>query len=110
MPRHSIPKVIDDYLLASERTSQDLPTIQVGSEAWYAWLNEPTTRSFAFHSQEGTLTARREQRQDTWYWYGYRSQDGHLHKVYLGKSEDLTSARLQEAVVSLSTEHVTTAQ
>jgi LuxR family maltose regulon positive regulatory protein len=110
MPRHSIPKVIHDYLLASERANQDLPTIQVGSEAWYAWLNEPTTRSFAFHSQEGTLTARREQRQDTWYWYGYRSQDGHLHKVYLGKSEDLTSARLQEAVVSLSAEHVTTAQ
>jgi ATP/maltotriose-dependent transcriptional regulator MalT len=110
MPRHSIPKVIDDYLLPSGRDGQSLSAIQVDSEAWYAWLNQPTTRSFAFHSQGGTLTARREQRQDTWYWYAYRTQDGHLHKVYLGKSEDLTSVRLHEAVVSLSAERITNAQ
>ena len=110
MPRHAIPKVINGYLHSSERACQSLPAIQVGSEAWYAWLNQPTTRSFAFHCQVGALTVRREQRQDTWYWYGYRTQDGRLHKVYLGKSEDLTSVRLHEAVVSLSPEHITNAQ
>src|SRR5438105_12582165 len=110
MARHSIPKVVDDHLLSSEKANQGLSTIQVGSEGWYAWLKQPTTRSFAFHSQEGTLTARREQRQGTWYWYAYRTQDGRLHKVYLGKAEDLTSVRLHEAAVLLSTEHATTAQ
>ena len=107
MARHAIPRVIDDRLLPSESAHQNLPAIEVGSAAWYAWLTEPATRSFAFHSLQGTLTARREHRQGTWYWYAYRSQNGHLHKTYLGKSEELTLERLQEAARLLSAERAT---
>src|SRR5215472_12924687 len=107
MAHHSIPRVIDDHLIPSDRANQSFLAIQVGSEAWYAWLNEQATHSFAFHSPQGTLTVRREHRHGTWYWYAYRSRDGHLHKTYLGKSEELTSVRLHEAATVLSAQRAT---
>ncbi len=110
MARRAIPRVIDDRLVPPASAKQSLPTIEVGSEAWYAWLTEPATRSFAFHSPQGTLTARREHIHGTWYWYAYRSQNGHLHKAYLGKSEELTLVRLHTAATMLSAEKATRPQ
>jgi len=110
MARHAIPQVIDDRLIPSESAYQSSPAIQVGSEAWYAWLREPATRSFAFHSLQGTLTARREHNHGSWYWYAYRTRKGHLYKTYLGKSEELTLVRLQEAAHLLSAERATRPQ
>src|SRR5215469_972124 len=110
MARLAIPRVIDDRLVPPESARQSLPAIEVGSESWYAWLTEPATRSFAFHSQEGTLTARREQIHSAWYWYAYRSQHGHLHKAYLGKPEELTLVRLYAAATVLSAEKATRPQ
>jgi len=107
MARHAIPQVIDNYLLSPMNANASFTPIQVGSETWYAWLNDPAPRSFAFSSPQGTLTARREERHSTWYWYAYRSRGGHLHKVYLGKSEELTLVRLHEAAALLSTERAT---
>ena len=102
MVRHAIPQVINDRLISSVGATEYLRTIDVGSEAWYAWLNEPGTHSFAFQSQEGRFTARREHSHGNRYWYAYRSQHGQLHKIYLGKSEQLTLLRLQEATTILS--------
>ena len=110
MARQSIPWIIDDHLLPPEGASQSFQAIQVGSDTWYTWLNEPATRSFAFHSPQGALTARREQRHGTWYWYAYRTQDGRLHKAYLGKSEELTLVRLHETAALLSAERATSSQ
>ncbi len=110
MARHSIPRVIADRLIPSESAHQSFPALQVGSEAWYAWLTEPATRSFAFHSLQGTLTARRENSHGNWYWYAYRTRKGHLYKTYLGKSEELTLVRLQEAAHLLSAERATRPQ
>jgi LuxR family transcriptional regulator, maltose regulon positive regulatory protein len=107
MARRAISQIINDHLIPPDHTKRSLETIQVGSQAWYTWLNEPGTGSFAFRSSQGTLTARREQRHGTWYWYAYRTQDGHLQKVYLGKSEELTLARLHEAAASLSAKNTT---
>jgi LuxR family transcriptional regulator, maltose regulon positive regulatory protein len=56
------------------------------------------------------LTARREHRYATWYWYAYRSREGHLHKIYLGKSKELTLVRLHTAVALLSAESTTSPQ
>src|SRR5215467_4748453 len=102
MIRHTIPRVIEDRLISSDSTTQHMSTIKVGSEAWYAWLNEPGTHSFAFRNQEGSLTARREDSHGNQYWYAYRSQEGHLRKTYLGKSKELTLQRLKEAAAVLS--------
>jgi LuxR family transcriptional regulator, maltose regulon positive regulatory protein len=107
MARHAIPKVIDDHLLAPKSVNASFTPIQVGTESWYAWLDEPAPRSFAFSSPKGILTARREERHSTRYWYAYRSRGGHLHKVYLGKSEELTLVRLHEAAALLSVESAT---
>jgi LuxR family maltose regulon positive regulatory protein len=107
MARHTIPRVIDDHLLSPMSVNASITPIQVGSKTWYSWLNEPAPRSFAFSSPQGTLTARREERHRTWYWYAYRSRGGHLHKVYLGKSEELTLARLHEAAALLSADSAT---
>jgi LuxR family maltose regulon positive regulatory protein len=107
MARHAIPRVINDRLIPSKSAQQSLSAIEIGSEAWYAWLTEPATRSFAFHCLQGTLTARREHNHGNWYWYAYRTRKGHLYKTYLGKSEELTLVRLQEAAHLLSTERAT---
>jgi len=107
MARHAIPRVIDNHLLSPMSANTSFTPIQVGSQAWYAWLHEPGPRSFAFSSTQGTLTARREERHGTWYWYAYRSRGGHLHKIYLGKSEELTIERLHEAATLLSPDSYT---
>jgi LuxR family transcriptional regulator, maltose regulon positive regulatory protein len=106
MARHPIPQVIDDLLTPLDASGVSLSAVSVGSAAWYRWLNEAATRSFAFHSPQGTLTARRERRQGTWYWYAYRTQHGHLRKAYLGKSEELTLTRLNDVATMLATELV----
>src|SRR2546425_487357 len=106
MARHPIPQVINDQLTPLDMTGGCLPAIQVGSADWYAWLNEAATRSFAYHSAQGFLTARRERRQGAWYWYAYRTRNGQLHKAYLGKAEELTALRLNHVAAMLSVESV----
>lgn len=110
MARHPIPQVIDDQLTPLDVTGGSLPTIQVGSVDWYAWLKEEATRSFAYHSAQGFLTARRERRKGIWYWYAYRTRNGQLHKAYLGKAEELTSIRLKHVAAMLSVETVASTQ
>lgn len=107
MVRHAIPCIIDNLVIPPKNTRQRLPMLRVGSAAWYAWLNEADTCSFTYQSPEGTLTARREQRHGCRYWYAYRSQQGHLAKTYLGKSEELTEERLHTAALLLQKEGAT---
>jgi len=64
--------------------------------AWFAWLE--VVSSFAFHGQYGSFTARKETRQrGAGYWYAYRKREGTLAKTYVGKTADLTFARLEGA-------------
>src|SRR6266566_6451965 len=73
------------------------------STAWFAWLTE--LPSFAFHGQEGSCTARLEavQRGER-YWYAYRRTGQKLRKKYLGKTADLTLARLEQVARLLKAE------
>ena len=88
MPRR-IPQVRSNSLSWSDDTAT-ARTIHVGSPAWFQWLAEDTTRSFAFRGEHGNFTARREVRAGGAYWYAYRTVAGHLRKEYLGKAEELT--------------------
>ncbi|HYB00549.1 MAG TPA: hypothetical protein VED37_10070, partial [Ktedonobacteraceae bacterium] len=75
----------------------------VGTSDWYAWL--ATASTFAFTSDCGTFTARREQagnKRGGWYWKAYRTQHGKLSSMYLGKSEALSLERLNEAARTLA--------
>jgi LuxR family maltose regulon positive regulatory protein len=74
--------------------------IGVGSPQWYAWLAHH--QSFLFEGGAGHFTARRETRRGSEYWYAYRRRDGKLSKTYLGKSEELTPERLEQASAHLA--------
>jgi LuxR family maltose regulon positive regulatory protein len=77
--------------------------IVLGSAGWFAWLDEPTTRSFTFENAQGNFTARKERRQrGTQYWIAYRKAGGKLRNAYLGKAADLTQARLEHAAAALA--------
>ena len=79
------------------------PTITVDSPGWAAWLRDPATRSFSFRGSNGTFTARKERRSGSEeYWTAYRKRGGNLRKVYLGKAEKLTLARLEDAATKLA--------
>lgn len=105
MARHLIAQVVNDQLIPLDASGDELPGITVGSNAWYTWLNACESQSFAYHAAAGVLTARRELRHGSWYWYAYRAQYGKLGKVYLGKAAELTSQRLAEALKKLTVSH-----
>jgi predicted ATPase/DNA-binding CsgD family transcriptional regulator len=94
--------VVQGENLTYQRSGQD-ERLLVGTSAWYTWLG--TARSFAFRSAWGTFTARKEQasnKRGGEYWRAYRRRDSQLHRVYLGKSEDLTLDRLHAVAAALA--------
>ena len=73
--------------------------IAVGSLQWFEWLS--SAKNFSFKSQSGCFVAQCEKRRNKAYWYAYR-RAGRLIKVYLGKTEELTLERLEQASFSLT--------
>lgn len=96
-----LPLVSGDCLLLSERPGEQQAPVIVGSDAWYMWLTSDEVRSFTFRCPIGTFTARRERKRNGWYWYIYHKQQGRLHKAYLGKSQELSLARLTAVAETL---------
>jgi LuxR family maltose regulon positive regulatory protein len=96
-----VPSVTDGRLQGT--AAGGAAGLAVGSPAWFAWLADDTARSFSFRSPAGAYTARKERRQRGGaYWVAYRTAAGRLHKVYLGKAEELTAERLALAAVALA--------
>jgi LuxR family transcriptional regulator, maltose regulon positive regulatory protein len=61
--------------------------------AWQSWLAEHA--AFAFVGQAGRLSVLKEARsRGAGYWYGYRTQDRHTRKHYLGPTARVTFDRL----------------
>src|SRR6266567_3844410 len=59
--------------------------------------------SFAFQGKHGRLTLRKESRlYGEGYWYAYRSQGRRTRKKYLGRTPDLTIARLEDIAEALA--------
>jgi LuxR family transcriptional regulator, maltose regulon positive regulatory protein len=77
-----------------ETRDRAVPRIDPESPAWFAWLEQVS--SFAFVGKSGHYTARKEakQRGDR-YWYAYFTRGEQLSKKYLGKTADLSLARLE---------------
>ncbi len=83
--------------------------LRLDSPAWFTWLEEPTTTSFAYPVYDAAhgwidsfLTVRKERRQrGGTYWTAYRHVGGRLRKVYLGRSQTVTDARLQAIAAAL---------
>lgn len=76
--------------------------IEMDSPAWFRWLQ--TANRFCYTSSRSTnrLTARKEKRRHSYYWYGYAKKASKLHNIYLGKSEHLTAAHLDWACEQLA--------
>jgi LuxR family maltose regulon positive regulatory protein len=90
------------YALSGPQSGEALSLIP-DSPAWFAWLAEGL--SFAFRGQAGSYTARLEavQRGER-YWYAYVRMGQKLRKKYLGKTADLTLARLEQVARLLQAE------
>ncbi len=77
--------------------------IRLDSPAWQAWLAAPTTIRFAYplHDQwqgyiAGFMTVRKEgRRRGGACWTVYRRVGPRLRKLYLGRAEAVTHARLE---------------
>jgi len=98
------PIVRDGVLWVSGAETAVSPSIHVNSPQWNDWLTHH--KQFKFQGVAGHFTARRESRHDNDYWYAYRRRSGKLNKVYLGKSEEITPARLEQAAANLAGETV----
>src|SRR5215216_2028896 len=85
--------VQDNFLFAGANR------IPVGSPSWYEWLS--TTKKFSFKSPRGSFVAQCEKRRNKTYWYAYH-RAGKLMKIYLGKTEELTPERLEQASISFT--------
>src|SRR5437667_830466 len=75
----------------------------VDSSDWYDWLQ--TASTFTFRNEHGSFTARKERagnRRGRLYWRAYHTRNGKLHRVYLGKSGELTLERLRDVAAMLA--------
>jgi hypothetical protein len=85
-----------------EFPNQSEHSIRLDSPAWWAWLERPTTRSFAYPIYErqvgyicGFMTVRKERRvRGSSYWSAYHRTGGRLRKLYLGRASQLTQQHL----------------
>ncbi|GCE31712.1 helix-turn-helix transcriptional regulator [Dictyobacter alpinus] len=106
-----MPRQIPDQLQWSETTQKYsvlyagqpvVPRIEPGGQRWLAWLE--AISSFSFQSRsEGSCTLRKESVQRGGvYWYAYRRREGRMAKRYLGRSSDLSIARLEAMSAELN--------
>lgn len=87
------------YLLA-RRANNEMLDLVPESPAWFAWLDEAP--SFTFQGKTGAYTARKEPiRQGDAYWYAYVRSGEKLRKKYVGKSGEVTLARLEQVAGAL---------
>jgi len=73
--------------------------IALDTPAWFAWLEQASR--FAYTTGGARLTARKQPRGQHAFWYGYARCAGRVRGVYLGRSMDLTAARLQAGLIQL---------
>jgi LuxR family transcriptional regulator, maltose regulon positive regulatory protein len=77
---------------------------QEDEPAWLAWVRGITT--FAFEGRSGHLSVFKEARpRGAGYWYAYSRQARRTRKRYLGRTENLSLAHLEETARALSHEH-----
>jgi predicted ATPase/DNA-binding CsgD family transcriptional regulator len=96
------PPIVKDGILTYHQHGS-FAQVELDSSTWFAWLE--TASSFAFQSQHGNFTARQERagnRRGGPYWRAYCTREGKLHRVYLGKSQELTFERLIAVATALA--------
>jgi len=75
---------------------------EVDSARGLMWLESVTSFRFEPAGANKPYTARKESGKGGDYWYGYRKVAGKLHKKYIGKSAELSTAKLEEIAEALN--------
>jgi LuxR family maltose regulon positive regulatory protein len=92
----------------SGRAKNEMLDILPESRAWFVWLDEAP--SFTFQGRAGSYIARKEAtRPGQGYWYAYIRTGKKLLKKYVGKTADLTLARLEDVAGVLHADRATAA-
>jgi LuxR family transcriptional regulator, maltose regulon positive regulatory protein len=80
------------------------PLLQGDDPAWFVWLASHS--SFSFQGKHGLLSLQKEGRPrgGEGYWYAYRRQGRRMVKKYIGRSADLSTARLEATARALMSE------
>ena len=107
----NLPRISEQWVYGVEVPSG---SVQLDSAAWFGWLAAETTRRFSYPLYErevgyivGWITVRKERRQrGSEYWVAYRRVRGQVRKVYLGRSEAVTTQRLHAVGCQLQRKEV----
>ena len=94
------------YIMVDEISGNSYGTdmLPLDSQEWFIWL--ASLGSFHFKGKAGHFMARHEEKkQDNapayFNWYAYRKVGGRLHKLYLGRTNDLTMETLEHVAGNL---------
>ncbi len=100
--RYPPPLVRDNILTVWDyELDQEIETLIVDGPYWLDWLQGKYSSSFRYETQALSFTAIRENRQGRQIWYAHRRLKGKLHRVYLGKSENVTAQKLVQTAQKL---------
>ncbi len=95
-----IPRVSEQWLYDPHSPTGE---IRLDSAAWFEWLEATTSVSFSYPLFDpacgyivGFMTVRKERKQRGYqYWSAYRRRNRRLQKRYVGRSRQVTLARLE---------------
>jgi chromosome segregation ATPase len=73
------------------------------SSRGFAWVESVSSFRYVPTGTSKPYTVRQEAKKGGDYWYGYRKMAGRLHKKYIGKSSELSRAKLEEIAEALNT-------
>lgn len=94
----AIPSVVQGTI-----ETEDGKVIELDSPKGSTWLESIGSFRFEPVEKNKPYTVRKESGKGGDYWYGYRKVAGKLHKKYIGKSSELSTAKLDEIAEALNT-------
>jgi chromosome segregation ATPase len=83
--------------------TEDGKVFELDSCKGSAWLESIGSFRYEPTGANKPYTVRQEAKKGGDYWYGYRKVAGKLHKKYIGKSSELSTAKLEEIAEALNT-------
>lgn len=83
--------------------TEDGKVFELDSPKGATWLESIGSFRFEPVGYNKPYTVRKETGKGGDYWYGYRKQNGKLHKKYIGKSSELSTVKLEEIAEALNT-------
>jgi LuxR family maltose regulon positive regulatory protein len=83
--------------------AEDGKVFELDSCKGSAWLESASSFRYEPTGVNKPYTVRQETKKGGDYWYGYRKVAGKLHKKYIGKSSELSTAKLEEIAEALNT-------